>query len=199
MVRRIVLYAFFLSMLCVPSAQATSIFIPDGVNGMVAVAFNPDGGDPPPDSVVVDIEGTATGSVVDTVGPSNLGPAAATALVAPNVVELSTGTPAALNVTFNFASAIFADGGVLQIPGIGTPVVLDSALAGFVGAVTGVFSFLQATPVEDPLGSVDLYQLVAIIGPEPDVTAVPEPASMTLVGLGIAAAAARRRARKRNA
>lgn len=192
MVRRIVLVALSISLLCIPSAQAESIFIPDALaNGFFAFAFDA-AGDPPPETFVVDIAGAAGGTIFDTVAAANMGPATATVIEPGNSVDLNTASPGALNIVFDFTSAVLG-GGQLTIQGTGSPLVLDAALSGFVGPVSALFSFVSSAPSEDPLGAIDTYQLASITGPGPSVTPVPEPATLTLLGIGLAGAAARRR------
>jgi hypothetical protein len=196
MVRRILLVVVSLSLLCVPSAQAASIFLPDIANDLTALAFNP-AGDPPPETFVIDLVGTAVGTVFDTVTSANLGNAVALSIPPdPGVgadlqMASATDPPAVLGISFVFASATIS-GELLMIPGTGTGVTsLNPTLAGFVGPVLGTFSFLSSTPSEEPLGSFDSYQLVSIVGS--DVAAIPEPASLTLLGIGLVGAAVRRR------
>src|SRR5205809_5295986 len=103
MVRRIVLAVLSISLFCVPSAHAASIFLPDLSNALFAQVFNP-AGDPPPTSVVFDFAGDAAGTVYDTVAATALGNSGAAASPAdPDTgadIVLGTATPAVLDITF---------------------------------------------------------------------------------------------------
>lgn len=193
MMRRLFLFVLSVSLLSVPSVQAASIFLPDPLqNNLFAVAFDP-GGPPMADSVLADLLGSAAGNIVDSVTLTNMGQATVLVNETDNSVDLATLDAGQLNIVFDFTSALFTEDGFLQFSGIGSPIVNSPNASGFVGQVLATFSFVQGFPIEEPAGNVNQYVLVNIAGPDSTATPIPEPASLTLVGLGIAGAAARRR------
>jgi len=101
---------------------------------------------------------------------------------------------------FNFATSVF-DAALWSVVVDGTPIFSsDPALVPFIGANLGQFSFLTLEPyfggTQEQVGFLATYALDFIAAPE--VTAVPEPATLGLVAMGLAAAARRRRQQKKN-
>ena len=106
----------------------------------------------------------------------------------------------ALAFDFLFGTSVFGPGGLWTLSAVGSPLFLsDPAFLPFIGVNVAQFSALSLDPIfgnDQLLGYIGVYALDFIAAPD-QVTEVPEPATMGLVGLGLAAAA-RRRAKKSN-
>jgi PEP-CTERM motif len=192
---------FFVAVVCAvalfssTSAQAAPILIPDSDGVIGTVLFDLIG-----NPLAYSVSGASVANVVDAV-PLTSGVIAAADTDTALFVDF--GIDDAYLFDFNFATSVFDASGLWTLVVAGTPIIAtDPSLLPFFGDNVGQFAFLSATPFLNPetqevIGIVANYSLEFIAAQE-DVTAVPEPATMTLVGLGLAAAA-RRRAKKNQA
>jgi len=115
----------------------------------------------------------------------------------------------ALDLTFDFntSAGIGTPTWIIPVTGVAlSPTVTDLALIGFLGNDLASFAFVSATEVFDDsevpvlLGNVLAYSLTSISGTGEPLSnggaAIPEPASLCLVGSGLLMALRRRRASK---
>lgn len=199
MVKRLLLLALVVIGLSAAPAQAAPILTTDTTNtdefiGVVLfdMAFNP---------------------VLMSLSPGSLDIAAVTnpALVTSGVIAAFDATTGAfvdfalddqIAFTFNFGSSVFG-GGTWSLLVAGAPISMtDPLLLPFLVANNvGQFTlFGDLLPIIDgetqqQTGILATYRLDFIAAPE-DVSAVPEPATLALVGTGLAYAARRRRSKK---
>ena len=191
---------FFIAFVCAVAlfasapAQAAPILVTDtnDVVGTVVfdLAFTP---------VFYAVSGASTATIVDGV-PVNAG--IIDTLGDPDSAAfVDLGLDDIYAFDFIFATSVFDfDAEVWSLIVNGTPLfATDPALLAFAGDNLGRFTLLGVLPILEPetqqaLGFIGTFALDSIASQE-DVTAVPEPATLTLVGLGLAAAA-RRRAKK---
>ncbi len=192
---------FFVAVVCAvalfssTSAQAAPILIPDS-DGVVGTVLFDLLGNP----LAYSVEGASGANVID---PALLTSGVVVATDSDTALFVDFGLDDAYFFDFNFATSVFDASGLWTLVATGTPfVATDPSLLPFIGDNVAQFAFLSATPFLDPetqelVGVFGTYSLEFIAAQE-DVTAVPEPASLTLVGLGLAAMA-RRRAKKNQA
>jgi hypothetical protein len=156
---------------------------------------------------VFDVTGAALGSVDEATTSEHLGAAVVNAPGGGTALLGSTTVAEALNLVFDFNSSTGVGSPEWIIPVSGSnlsPTVTDPALIGFLGSDFAHFAFVSSTPIisnEQQVGLALTYSLTTLNGTGAPVTgqAIPEPASLCLVGTGLLMAYRRRQSSKNRA
>ncbi len=195
MVKRfLVLGVLTIGLLTGASAQAAPILVTDTPTVIGTVIFNFSD----PGATVYDIRGTATTQAFDGATPLGSGLLAGSDDPAPQNNVLYTNLVTDLmGFSFDFSTSIFTDN-LWTVAVTGFPILgSDPAFASFVGADLAQLSLLSSEIIggEQPIGLIANYSLNFIVGPEQQPAAVPEPATLGLVGTGVVMAIRRRRSK----
>lgn len=180
-------------------AQAAPILTVDAGSVLATVSVTAD-------PIVFTVSGFAAGSVDEATTAEHLGTGVIDASAATlHATLISPATPGeAVDLEFFLSAGLGDAEWLVNVAGTDLTTISDLALIGFVGPNVAHFALVSNTPIlvdDVQVGNQFVYNLVTLNGTGAPVgsggeTAVPEPASLCLVGSGLLMALRRRRANK---